>query len=76
MTTRYHYPATDEERAAAALLKEHGWDVSEPRCPDCNGWGFIGDSWYTPVDAELGIGSGGVSTKPCPNGCPMPAVYV
>lgn len=62
----YRYRATREERAAAALLREKGWQVSEPVCPDCHGWGYITEStsWGT---AEFGGAT--ASTKPCPRGC-------
>jgi hypothetical protein len=67
----YQYPATDEERAAAALLRSKGWSVGEPTCPLCNGWGSISkiESW--------GIGAQGtvsISGVPCPNGCPRPTM--
>ncbi len=64
----YRYEKTDTERYAEKLLRDKGWTVSEPKCPLCHGMGSIGWS-----EAKPGLASWGV--KPCPNGCPTPAMY-
>lgn len=38
------YKPTRDEIAAEKLLKSNGWQVSFPKCPECNGWGRK-DSW-------------------------------
>jgi hypothetical protein len=62
----WQYDASEEEERAATLLREKGWTVSTPPCPDCHGFGTITDSWSygTPPMA-----SGGITSKPCPRGC-------
>jgi hypothetical protein len=64
----YEYDASEEERAAADLLREKGWNVAKPTCPECHGWGYVSrlDSWGG------GTYVASYSADPCPNGCPRP----
>jgi len=52
---------SEAELDAAAILREHGWLVAEPTCPDCHGWGLIGR-----IDEE---------PLPCPQGCEAVATF-
>lgn len=69
----YQYDRDPDEAAAEALLKERGWDVNAPRCPDCKGWGYTltASTWGT--DA---FGGGSIDNRPCPRGCPTLAMYL
>lgn len=57
----YVYEAPDEELAAARLLHERGWYITEPTCPACYGHGRIPykrDGIWRFADGDR-----------CPNGC-------
>ena len=58
----WRYDPTPEEKAAAALLRDHGWRVSEPPCPDCHGSGIVNRSQ---VDEYYWIAA------QCPRGCKL-----
>lgn len=62
--TGYSYSPTDDERRAADLLRDKGWRVDEPPCPDCRGLGYTGGYW------------GAQSAERCPRRCAIPAMYL
>lgn len=62
--TGYSYSPTDDERHAADLLRDKGWRVDEPPCPDCRGLGYTGGYW------------GAQSSERCPRRCAIPAMYL
>jgi len=69
----YVYEPTEEELLAVAILTKNGWTVESPKCPLCHGWGTVGETKES--------GSGRMlqyvySLKQCPNGCPLPLVYL
>jgi hypothetical protein len=68
----YQYDSSKAERKAAELLREKGWDVSEPKCPECNGWGqrtvFVEGS-------DIGLSSG-FAYESCSLGCSAPNLYL
>jgi hypothetical protein len=69
----YRHPSTDDERHAAALLRDKGWNVREPQCPDCHGFGLVGDAiWYSTGDTENVTHS----TERCPRGCAVPTMIL
>lgn len=74
----FRYPATPEERRAAALLREKGWNVDEPRCPECKGFGYVTEwregDWRGGDDYRFRSSS--LDYKSCPNGCPPASVYL
>ena len=37
----YKYAVSAAERRAAKLLRDQGWRVDEPQCPECHGNGFV-----------------------------------
>lgn len=63
----YQYLATDEELKAAQLLKERGWKLTEPSCPDCGGSGYI-----RPYDALWNPDLAGREWPRCPRECEAP----
>lgn len=63
----WQYEASKEEKRAAALLREKGWTVSAPTCPDCHGHGTVSEPWS--FDSEPWKSSHTVVMKPCPRGC-------
>lgn len=72
----YEYEATEAERVAAALLREKGWNVNEPTCPLCRGFGSIGEARTWGVPGVHSLSTYSWSTKPCPNGCPVPVMIL
>jgi len=71
------YASSTLEKAAAALLRRHGWDVSEPPCPVCHGAGFISDgpNRFTVTETQNPTITNSVSVRPCPEGCFIPYRY-
>jgi hypothetical protein len=68
----FKYEKTDSERYAEKLLRDKGWTVTEPKCPLCKGWGYMGQF------KTLGVGpfsTSVLSQSPCPNGCPAPMMF-
>ena len=71
----WRYDASEEEQRAADLLREKGWTVNAPTCPDCHGFGFVTgwvDTNYAPTTSNTSVTFG---QKPCPRGCGVPSVY-
>lgn len=75
----YHYATTEEEMAAAALLRNKGWTVSAPMCPECHGMGGqFGTQTYTWSPTGGPVVNGGsmdTSWRPCSRGCERPMWY-
>jgi hypothetical protein len=68
----YEYKPSKAEQKAEALLREKGWSLSRPACPDCHGMGYI-FGWKTwGVTPVMSVSS---ASRPCPQGCPMAAMY-
>jgi ribosomal protein S27AE len=78
----WKYDASEEERAAEALLREKGWHIAEPQCPLCHGLGAL--STVEATDLATGVvtlhevaGSYGTRDhRRCPNGCPGLAQFM
>jgi hypothetical protein len=66
----YRYESSKAEQRAAALLRDKGWRVSEPPCPDCMGSGSI-SRWNIEPESVATVThvSGDYTTGPCPRGC-------
>ena len=58
---------TKKAIAAKAYLEKLGYKVLPPPCPSCRGYGFINKGYSFP-------NGGGISSYPCPNGCPSPQI--
>lgn len=70
----YKYEATDEELKAAKLLKKKGWNVQEPSCPLCHGWGRVDRIlWW--MKGEKPPTKKQMWGKECPNGCETPSMF-
>ena len=63
----YEYEPSKAEIKAAQLLREKGWIVNTPTCPECKGNGYISE--FEPVAESKVAVVGGVKYVPCPNGC-------
>jgi len=67
----YQYEPSKKERRAAAMLRERGWCVSEPTCPECHGNGFV----WTVVPGNVTPITSSASSRPCSLGCPMATAF-
>ena len=62
----FKYTPTPEELAAAAMLRDKGWSVDQPRCPECNGWGH---RTFFKVSEDYVVGEGLTGFVRCSRGC-------
>jgi len=70
----YQYEPASAEKAAETLLRNRGWRVERPACPDCGGLGSISTVEKTLLTWE-GSPTFDMTQKPCPRGCQMPSFY-
>ncbi len=70
----YQYDPPPDEQAARDLLRDRGWSVTEPQCPECHGWGLV--NVFEPYDPTASHHSSGtVTMRQCPLGCSRSAYY-
>jgi len=62
----FRYEPTPSELDAAAMLREKGWTVDQPRCPECNGWGH---RTLFKLSEDYVVGEGLTYMEPCSRGC-------
>lgn len=75
----YEYRVNEQEAEARNYLKDRGWKVEEPPCPECFGHGtVIKHNAERLKKKQLRTGKKYVInfySEPCPNDCPAPAGY-
>lgn len=68
----YRYATSPAERKAAKLLRDKGWQVQEPQCPECHGNGFV---YEVKTTGDRIFGSSTASTRLCSLGCPTSVAF-
>lgn len=76
----YEYRVNEKEAEARNYLKDRGWKVEEPTCPECAGLGSVLNHKSVRLKKGQRTMSGAKYTiefyyTPCPNECSVPAMY-